>query len=56
MNDHLTCPECDSTNTQVVNSVVFNNAIERVHICDDCPTQWVVEYVEPEITDVMAET
>lgn len=55
MTDHEVCPECDSTDTDVVNTTVFNKAIERVRVCNDCPTQWSTEWIDPIVTDVTTE-
>jgi len=52
MNNHKHCPECDSINTEVVHTEWFSDMVERVRICNECPTEWTVSYGNPHIVDV----
>ena len=49
------CPECDSRDTEVVHTDFYRDMIERVRICNDCPTQWTVSYGDPIVQDVLTE-
>jgi len=52
---HYCCPECDSHDTEVVHTEFYRDMIERVRICNDCPTQWTVSYADPIVQDVLTE-
>jgi transcriptional regulator NrdR family protein len=52
MDRHTACPECDSYDTEVVDTQFYRDMIERVRICNDCPTQWVVSFSDPIVQDV----
>jgi len=52
MNDHRRCPECDSYQTEVVHTEFYEDMVERVRICNDCPTQWDVVYGMPTVENV----
>lgn len=46
------CPECESFNTEVVCTEWYNDSVERTRICNDCPTEWIVNYGTPLIRKV----
>jgi len=52
MHSHTNCPECDSHETEVVHVEWYADYVERVRVCNDCPTQFVVNYGMPEIVEV----
>jgi len=51
--NHQHCPECDG-NTEVVNTEFHRDIVERVRICQECPTQYTVSYADPVVGEVMA--
>jgi len=52
MTDHKHCPECEHRDTEVVHTEWFSDMVERVRVCKECPTQFVVSYGMPEIVEV----
>lgn len=52
MHSHQWCPECESGDTEVVHTEFGADRIQRVRICNECPTQWTVTFAEPIVTDV----
>jgi protein-arginine kinase activator protein McsA len=52
MTDHRRCPECDCFDTEVVHTEFSRGMIERVRVCEECPTQWTVSYADPMVRDV----
>ena len=52
MNEHRSCPECNSHDTEHVHTEVMTDAIERVRVCNDCPAQFTVSYGDPVRTDI----
>jgi len=52
MHDHKRCPECDSLDTSVEWTEWYNDHVERIRICNDCPTQWTVNYGDPRVSEV----
>lgn len=41
------CPECEAFDTDRVHVEWFSDRVEEVRICNECPTQFTVEYVDP---------
>ena len=52
MYNHEQCPNCESPDTECVHTEVFTDFIERVRICNNCPTEYVVDYGNPHVKDV----
>jgi len=52
MRDHQRCPECDSPDVEVVHTEWYTDYVERVKICNECPTQFTVSYANPYIVEV----
>lgn len=52
MREHIKCPECDSLDAEVVHTEWFADGVERIRICNECPTQWTVGYGNPIVTKV----
>jgi len=52
MHKHKVCPACDSSDSEVVHTEWYTDYVERVRVCTDCPTQFVVNYGMPEIVEV----
>lgn len=38
------CPNCESKNTENVHTEEYNDMIERVMVCNDCPTQYNAQF------------
>lgn len=53
MSDHQTCPECGSIDSRHVHTEITTDTVERVHVCEDCPAEWTVEYGDPLVTEVV---
>lgn len=51
MNEHRYCPNCESADTEVAWTEWFNDYVERIRICNECPTEYTVSYGHPEIID-----
>jgi hypothetical protein len=49
---HHHCPECERGCTKVVHTEFMTTLIERVRVCENCPTQYTVSYGMPEIVNV----
>lgn len=49
MNDVKRCPECDSIDTEIVFTEDWSDCIRRTRICNECPTEWVIDYGNPMI-------
>jgi len=41
------CPECEGTVTERVHTERYTHMIEEVYICNECPTQYTIEYDNP---------
>jgi transcriptional regulator NrdR family protein len=52
MHSHTNCPECGHRDTEVVHTEWYADYVERVRVCNECPTQFVVSYGMPEIVEV----
>lgn len=53
MTDHRNCPECGSADTERVSQTRTADTIEEIRICNDCPTNYTVEFGNPMITEVV---
>jgi len=52
MRDTDACPECEGYDTEVVMTDWRTDHVERVKVCNDCPTQFTVSYGSPYVSDV----
>lgn len=46
------CPNCGSELSNRMNSTWYKDEVEVVLLCVECPTEWVVTYSNPTVTDV----
>jgi hypothetical protein len=53
MTEHKRCPECESYNSEKVWTDERDMEFVVTRICNDCPTEWTVAFVEPLIRDVV---
>lgn len=51
MHEHKRCPECGSNDVEIVHTEFYQDAIERVKICNDCPCEFTVAYADPLVID-----
>lgn len=47
------CPICGSFDKRMLNRERLQYSIEEVIGCNKCPTEWVVEFANPVVTDVI---
>lgn len=45
------CPHCGSFETEQVNVTWFSDHVEEIRICNDCPTQYTLDYGPSVIID-----
>lgn len=57
MREVLACPNCDSVDTEHAHTAVYpdEGMVHTVRVCNDCPTEYNVEYGSPLVTDVFTE-
>lgn len=47
MSEHKRCPNCDSLDVEVVHTEWYHDYVERIKICNECPTEFTVNYGNP---------
>lgn len=52
MSNPTDCPECGCPFTETVHVSWSADEVQRVMVCDDCPTEWTIEYADPLVKDV----
>lgn len=55
MRDHQHCPECNSIEIERVFHDEQMDVIRDTYICNECPTEFIVEWGRPEVIDVVKE-
>lgn len=46
------CPECGEWNSERVFVDWTAGGVEETRVCNDCPTQYTINYGDPVVTDV----
>jgi len=46
------CPECAGWNTERVHVEWWSDSVRETRICDDRPTEYTIDYGDPQILDV----
>ena len=49
---HKLCPECDSWDTKKVFVDWWDNCVKVSRLCNECSTEWTVDYGDPYIEEV----
>lgn len=47
------CPDCGSASTEPLNTQFYHDTVERVMSCEQCHSEYVVEFGDPVVTEVV---